>query len=92
MSKSQLGKRKPKVGERVNVVQKQHYSTGRLTTGTVKDVLTNSKYHPRGHKVRLENGVIGRVQSFVDEVGEQGWKDSDQPAGRQDLPGDYDLR
>ena len=29
--------------------------------GVVKDVLTKAKKHTRGHKVRLEDGTIGRV-------------------------------
>lgn len=63
--------RYPKPGDRVNIIQKVHYKTGELTTGVVKDVLTRSRYHHRGHKVRLTDGTIGRVQSFVDEAGEQ---------------------
>jgi uncharacterized repeat protein (TIGR03833 family) len=35
---------------------------GKLTEGIVKDILTNSSVHPHGIKVRLENGIIGRVQ------------------------------
>ena len=31
--------------------------------GVVKDVLTKAKKHTRGHKVRLEDGTIGRVVS-----------------------------
>lgn len=94
MKKSEVGKRKPKVGDKVNVVQKQHYSTGQLTTGRVRDVLTKSRYHSRGHKVRLESGVIGRVQSFVDEVGERKWLRGGKPARLvdYDFPGDGDLR
>lgn len=63
--------RYPKPFDKVNIIQKQHYATGELTSGVVKDVLTKKRFHPRGHKVRFTNGIIGRVQSFVDEVGEQ---------------------
>ncbi|OGY29720.1 MAG: hypothetical protein A3A61_00100 [Candidatus Woykebacteria bacterium RIFCSPLOWO2_01_FULL_43_14] len=63
--------RYPKPGDKVNVIQKIHYETGDLTTGIVKDVLTKSRFHHRGHKVRLTDGTIGRVQSFVDESGVQ---------------------
>lgn len=70
--------RYPKPGDKVNVIQKIHYETGELTTGTVKDVLTRARYHPRGHKVRLGDGTIGRVQSFVDEVGVQTSQTADQ--------------
>jgi uncharacterized repeat protein (TIGR03833 family) len=45
----------------VLVVTKQDQGTGRLTEGVVKDVLTRSRTHPRGIKVRLQNGQIGRV-------------------------------
>ena len=58
----------PKPGDKVNVVQKKDYATGKLISGIVKDVLTKKKFHPRGHKVRLENGIVGRVQSFAGEV------------------------
>lgn len=61
-----MEQRYPKVGDHVNVIQKPHYQTGELTTGVVREVLTKSRFHPRGHKVRLESGIIGRVQSFVD--------------------------
>lgn len=60
----QVGSRKPKPGEKVRVVQKKDYASGELTLGTVKDVLTSKEFHPRGHKVRLTNGIIGRVQAF----------------------------
>ncbi len=48
-------------GTHVFVVQKQDQPTGRLTEGVVKDILTNSPTHPRGIKVRLESGIVGRV-------------------------------
>lgn len=49
-------------GTPVKVVQKQDQGTGRLTQGVVKDILTNSPTHLRGIKVRLESGIIGRVE------------------------------
>jgi uncharacterized repeat protein (TIGR03833 family) len=55
-----------KVGLRVNIVQKQHQKTGQLTEGIVKDLLTKSPTHPHGIKVRLESGVIGRVQEILE--------------------------
>ena len=54
-------------GLKVLVVLKQHQPTGQLTEGIVKEILTNSHTHPRGIKVRLENGLVGRVQKIVDE-------------------------
>jgi len=58
--------RYPAPGDKVKVVQKKNYASGELTEGVVKDVLTKSRQHRRGHKVRLESGIIGRVQEFVD--------------------------
>jgi uncharacterized repeat protein (TIGR03833 family) len=55
-----------KPGMTVLVVTKQDQATGRLTKGVVKDILTKSRFHPRGIKVRLENGIIGRVQQILD--------------------------
>jgi uncharacterized repeat protein (TIGR03833 family) len=55
-----------KPGLRVKVVQKQDQRSGKLTEGTVKDILTNSSTHPHGIKVRLESGIVGRVK----EIGE----------------------
>ncbi len=46
------------------IVQKQDQSTGRLTEGIVRDILTNSPTHPHGIKVRLETGEVGRVQEI----------------------------
>jgi uncharacterized repeat protein (TIGR03833 family) len=50
-----------KPGMNVLVVLKQDQGTGRRTKGVVKDVLTRSRRHPRGIKVRLQSGQIGRV-------------------------------
>ncbi|WP_026319271.1 MULTISPECIES: YwbE family protein [Sporomusaceae] len=52
-------------GVRVKVVQKPHQRTGELTEGIVKDILTNSAVHHRGIKVRLEGGIVGRVQEIL---------------------------
>jgi len=54
-----------KAGTKVLVVQKQDQRTGKLTEGIVKDILTNSSTHPHGIKVRLENGIVGRVQKIL---------------------------
>lgn len=62
-----VGSRKPKQGEKVFVIQKVDYGTEDYVEGVVKDVLTSRSEHPRGHKVRLTNGVIGRVQKFSDQ-------------------------
>jgi uncharacterized repeat protein (TIGR03833 family) len=54
-----------KPGTRVEVVQKQDQPSGKLTEGIVKDVLTKSATHPHGIKVRLENGIVGRVKKLI---------------------------
>ncbi|MGL5269483.1 MAG: YwbE family protein [Selenomonadaceae bacterium] len=52
------------IGAQVLVVQKQDQRTGKLTAGVVKRLLTNSPNHPRGIKVMLESGIVGRVQEI----------------------------
>lgn len=54
-------------GLKVKVVQKQHQQSGQLTEGVVRDILTKSPTHPRGIKVRLEGGVVGRVKEIFGE-------------------------
>jgi uncharacterized repeat protein (TIGR03833 family) len=39
--------------------------TGRLTGGKVKEILTTAPVHPHGIKVRLENGLIGRIKQII---------------------------
>ncbi len=56
-----------KVGARVKVVQKQDQRSGTLTEGIVRDILTKSGLHPHGIKVRLENGIVGRVKEILNE-------------------------
>lgn len=55
-----------KIGATVMVVQKQDQRTGNLTKGIVLRILTNSQNHPRGIKVMLEGGIVGRVQEIVE--------------------------
>ncbi len=52
-------------GLKVKIVLKKDQRTGKLTQGVVKKLLTNSKYHPRGIKVMLEDGQVGRVQEVL---------------------------
>ncbi len=52
-------------GMRVSIVQKQDQQSGKLTEGTVGDILTNSPHHPHGIKVRLQSGEVGRVKRIV---------------------------
>ena len=50
------------VGLKVSIVLKQDQRSGKLTEGIVRDILTKSATHPHGIKVRLENGLVGRVK------------------------------
>ncbi len=56
-----------KAGVLVQVVQKQDQRTGKLTEGIVKNILTKSSTHPHGIKVRLTNGIVGRVKKALSE-------------------------
>jgi len=56
-----------KTGQKVAIVLKQDQRTGKRTVGIVKDLLTNSKYHPHGIKVRLTDGQVGRVQEVLED-------------------------
>ena len=51
-------------GATVMVVQKQDQSSGKLTEGVVKRILTNSANHPHGIKVILKSGIVGRVKEI----------------------------
>lgn len=47
----------------VLIVLKADQPTGKLTSGLIADILTRGN-HPRGVKVRLQDGRIGRVQAL----------------------------
>jgi uncharacterized repeat protein (TIGR03833 family) len=53
-------------GVRVKIVLKQDQRTGKLTEGVVSRILTKAAVHPRGIKVQLTDGQVGRVQHVVD--------------------------
>ena len=53
------------IGIEVEVVQKHHQSSGELTNGIVKKILTNSPTHSHGIKVKLESGIVGRVKNII---------------------------
>jgi uncharacterized repeat protein (TIGR03833 family) len=56
-------------GTEVDIVLKKDQPTGKLTRGLVKNILTKSSFHPRGIKVRLEDGQVGRVQKIISFTG-----------------------
>jgi uncharacterized repeat protein (TIGR03833 family) len=51
-------------GTLVKIVLKADQRSGKLTEGTVKDILTKSSFHPHGIKVRLTDGQVGRVKEI----------------------------
>lgn len=55
-----------KPGLKVAVILKKDQRTGAKTEGIVKDLLTNSSFHPHGIKVRLEDGQVGRVSDILE--------------------------
>jgi len=61
------GKNREKIipGMQVLIVMKKDQRSGKLTKGAVKDILTKSRTHPHGIKVRLESGEVGRVKEIV---------------------------
>lgn len=54
-----------KPGMEVEVVLKADQATEKLTRGVVAEILTSSDFHPRGIKVRLTDGQVGRVQNIL---------------------------
>ena len=59
------------VGDEVNIVLKKDQQTGALTRGVVKQILTNSRTHPRGIKVMLTDRSVGRVQEILSAAEEE---------------------
>ena len=53
-----------KSGMSVAIVLKQDQSSGLLTDGIVRDILTKSATHPHGIKVRLMIKEVGRVKEI----------------------------
>ena len=53
-------------GVEVDIVLKKDQDSGKLTRGIVKEILTNSSFHPHGIKVRLISGDVGRVREVFD--------------------------
>ena len=53
---------KIKRGDAVWIIEKENYGTTDYTQGFVQEVLTSKEFHPRGIKVRLSDGTVGRVQ------------------------------
>uniref|UniRef100_UPI0032169269 YwbE family protein n=1 Tax=uncultured Draconibacterium sp. TaxID=1573823 RepID=UPI0032169269 len=56
------------IGDEVEIVEKHNQTSGELTNGIVKRILTNSPIHPHGIKVMLETGEVGRVKKIIDQM------------------------
>ena len=54
-------------GDTVDIVLKKDQPTETLTRGEVGRLLTNSPTHPRGIKVMLTNGQVGRVRHIINK-------------------------
>jgi uncharacterized repeat protein (TIGR03833 family) len=52
-------------GLEVDIILKKDQRTGKLTQGTVQDILTSSSFHSHGIKVRLTSGEVGRVANIL---------------------------
>jgi uncharacterized repeat protein (TIGR03833 family) len=81
-------------GARVSIVLKQDQPTGHEVQGIVADVLTRGN-HPRGIKVRLQDGRVGRVQRMKDgpETGQvQVPHDTFDESSRHDHEGQPPMR
>lgn len=55
-----------RIGARVQLVEKHNQRTGELSEGIVARILTPGANHPRGIKVLLTDGRVGRVQKILD--------------------------
>jgi len=51
-----------KPGSAVWIIEKENYGTDKYKQGVVKEILSPGGAHPRGIKVRLTDGTVGRVQ------------------------------
>lgn len=56
-----------KPGIAVWIIEKKHYGTANYKQGIVQEVLSSVSRHPRGIKVRLTDGTIGRVQWLMSD-------------------------
>ena len=56
-----------KPGEAVWIIEKENYGTENYKQGIVKEILSPRENHPRGIKVRLSDGSVGRVQWLMDD-------------------------
>ncbi len=58
---------KVRPGVAVWIIEKENYGTKKYKQGIVQDILTSLSNPPRGIKVRLTDGSIGRVQWLMED-------------------------
>ena len=56
-----------KPGDAVWIIEKENYGTDNYKQGIFKEILSPRENHPRGIKVRLSDGSVGRVQWLMDD-------------------------
>lgn len=56
---------RPKIGDRVLIIERQHQVNRDTIEGIVAQILTKTPTHPHGIKVRLRSGEIGRVKAVL---------------------------
>jgi len=56
-----------KIGQYVEIVEKQNQRNGETTEGQVRRILTKSSQHPHGIKVMLTTGEVGRVVEILED-------------------------
>jgi uncharacterized repeat protein (TIGR03833 family) len=56
---------RPRIGDRVIIVEKHNQVSRETTEGVVAQILTKSPTHPHGIKVRLDTGQVGRVKAVL---------------------------
>ncbi|KJZ73034.1 hypothetical protein HIM_07606 [Hirsutella minnesotensis 3608] len=82
-------------GASVFIVLKEDQPSGHETPGVVQDVLTRGN-HPRGIKVRLRGGLVGRVQRMSTQSGPRSAASTSGPAtgvaGSSSFTGPRDYR
>ena len=61
------GRAEIKPGNIVWIIEKENYGTDKYKQGIVKEILSPGGAHPRGIKVRLTDGSVGRVQWLMEE-------------------------
>ncbi len=65
MNKDGTSRAEINIGDTVEIILKADQSSGKMTRGVVGRILTKSLNHPRGIKVMLTDGQVGRVCMVV---------------------------